>query len=97
MVRIAKEACKKEQEMNISQPNQRCLILKGDGHCDSPGHNANCLNYSLYDQDPKYILATSLLQVTEVAGCSNQMEKAGLIKVLEEVKGKQLKTEIVNR
>ena len=46
-------------------------ILSRDGRCDSPGHNVNYLNYSLYDQDSKKILASSLTQVTDVGGCSN--------------------------
>ena len=56
---------------------------------------AKYLNYSLYDQDSKKILATSLTQVTEIGGCSNRMEISGLIKVLEEEKGKQLKIKLL--
>ena len=82
---------KRNKRRTYYNQNQRYLILSGDGGCDSPGHNAKCLNYFLYDQDSKKILATSLTQLTEVGECSNQMEKAGLIKVLEEVKGKHLK------
>ena len=37
----------------------------------------------------------SLTQLTEVYGCSNRMEKALLMKVQEEIKGKQLKIELV--
>ena len=48
--------------MNILQSNQRYLILSGDGRCDSLGHNAKYLNYCLYDQDSKKILATSSTQ-----------------------------------
>ena len=78
---------KRNKRRTYYNQNQRYLILSGD----SPGHNAKYLNYFLYDQDSKKILATSLTQLTEVGECSNQMEKAGLIKVLEEVKGKHLK------
>ena len=46
-------------------------ILSRDGRCDSPGHNVNYLDYSLYDQDSKKILASALTQVTDVGGCSN--------------------------
>ena len=70
---IANEAWKKEEESNILQSNQRYLILSGDSPCDSPGHNAKYLNYSLYNQDSKKILATSLAQVKEVGGCSNRV------------------------
>ena len=37
----------------------------------------------------------SLTQLTEVYGCSNRMEKALLMKVQEEIKGNQLKIELV--
>ena len=89
MLGIANKPGKKEQEMNILQSNQKYLILSEDSRCDSPGHN------SLYNQDSKKILATSLTQVTEVGGCSNRMEKAGHIKILEKVKGKQLKIKLL--
>ena len=55
------------------------------------GDNAKYLTYSLYDQIQK-VIAISLTQVTE-AGSSNKMEKAGLIKTLQEVKGKEHKIE----
>ena len=58
MFGIAKEAWKKEKEINILQSNQRYLMLSGVGRCDSPRDNAKYLNYSLYDQNSKKILAT---------------------------------------
>ena len=61
------------------------------GYCDSPCHNAKYLTYSLFDQSLKKDIAVSLTQATEVEGVSNRMEKAGLIKVLDEVKQKNLK------
>ena len=61
------------------------------GYCDSPCHNAKYLTYSLFDQSLKKDIAVSLTQATEVEGVSNRMEKAGLIKVLYEVKQKNLK------
>ena len=81
---VANESWKKEQEMNTLQSNQRCLILSRDGCCHSLGHNMKYFNYSLYNQDSKKILATSFTHKTEIGGCSNQMEKAGLVWVLEE-------------
>ena len=39
--------------------------LSGDGRCDSPGHNAKYLTYSLMDKFTNRILAFSLTQVTE--------------------------------
>ena len=61
------------------------------GYCDSPCHNAKYLTYSLFDQSLKKDIAVSLTQATEVEGLSNRMEKAGLIKVLDEVKQNNLK------
>ena len=61
------------------------------GYCDSPCHNAKYLTYSLFDQSLKKDIAVSLTQATEVEGVSNRMEKAGLIKVLDEVKQNNLK------
>ena len=88
MFGVAIEAWKKEREMNILQWNQRYLILSEDGCCHSAGHNPKYLNYSLFDQNSKKILASSLTQLTEVYGCYNRMEKTLLIKVQEKVKGK---------
>ena len=88
MFGVAMEAWKKEREMNILQWNQRYLILSEDGYCHSAGHNPKYLNYSLFEQNSKKILASSLTQLTEVYGCYNRMEKTLLIKVQEKVKGK---------
>ena len=79
---------KKEQSQIVSASKRRGLILSGDGRCDSSGHNAKHLIYSLVDQSFKKFIAVSLTQVTEVQGVSNRMEKAGLIKALEDVKQK---------
>ena len=95
MFGIANEAWKNKQEMNILQSNKRYLMLSGDGRCDSPGHNSKYLNFSLYNQDSKKMLASSLTQVTEVDVCLNQIEKAGLLKVLEEAKGNQLEIKLL--
>ena len=70
------------------------LILCGDGRCNSLGHNAKYLTYSLYDQIQENVVASSLTQVTEV-GSFNRMsispDKAGLIETLQEVKQKEYK------
>ena len=87
MFGIANEAWKKEQEINTLQSNQRYLILSGDGR-------DIMLTASIIfstTKTRKKILATSLIHATEPGGYSKRMDKAGLIKVLEEVKQKQLK------
>ena len=90
MFGVAIEAWTKEQELIILQWNQRYLILSEDGCCHSAGHNPEYLNYSLFDQNSKKILASSLKQLTEVYGSSNRMEKGLLMKVQEKVKGKKI-------
>ena len=93
MLSVTNKAWKKELSQIVSASKQRGLILSGDGRCDSPGHNAKYLTYSLFDQSLKKVIAVSLTQVTEVEGVSNRMEKKGLIKVLDEVKQKNSKVD----
>ena len=83
MLSVTNEAWKKEQSQIVSASKQRGLILSGDRLCVSAGHNVKYLTYSLFDQSFKKVIAVSLIQVTEVEGVSNRMEKAGLIKVLD--------------
>ena len=92
---VATEAWTKEQELNVLQWNQRYLILSEDGCCHNAGNNPEYLSYSLFDQNLKKIIASSLIQLTEVYGSSNRMEKALLMKVQEKVKGKQLKIKLL--
>ena len=79
---------KKKQSQIVSASKQRGLILSGERRCDSPSYSAKYLTYSLFDQSLKKVIGVSLTRVTEVEGVSNIMEKAGLIKVLNEVKQK---------
>ena len=58
-----------------------------DGSCDSPGHNAKYMTYSMLDQETNNVISMSMTQVTE-AGNSNNMEKMGFIKVLNGLKEK---------
>ena len=78
----------KNRLLFFSSSDEKELILCGDGCCNSLGHNAKYLTDSLYDQIQKQVVAISLTQVMDV-GSSNRMEKAGLIKTLQEVKGKE--------
>ena len=66
MFGVSIEAWKKEQEMNILQYNQRYLILSEDGCCQKAGQNPKYLNYSLFNQNSKKTLASSLTQLAEV-------------------------------
>ena len=67
MLSVTDEAWKKEQSQIFLHRN-RGLILSGDWRCDSPGHNAKYLTFSLFDESLKKVVAVSLTQVTEVEG-----------------------------
>ena len=66
--------------------------LSGDGRCDSPGHNAKYLTYSMFDQLKSKIISMAVTQVSE-AGNSNRMEKISFVKVLSKIKEKGLNIE----
>jgi len=85
---VGNEAYTKEKAILLNMLNQKgpCRLC-GDGRCDSPGHNAKYMTYSLLDQETNNIISMSVTQVTE-AGNSNNMEKKGFIKVLNELKEK---------
>lgn len=91
MFGVTNEAWEKEQASIVLNCMDRNVVYSGDGRCDSPGHNAKYLTYSLFDQDLQKVSSVSVTQVTEVDGVSNRMEKAGLVKVLDEVKNKDVK------
>ena len=90
MLSVDNKAWKKEQSQIVSASKQSGLILGGDKLCDILGHDAKCLTNSHFDQGFKNFIAVSLTQITEVEGVSNKMEKAGLIKVLDELKQKNV-------
>ena len=73
----------------LSTLQNKGVYLSGDGRCDSPGHNAKYLTYSLYDQTTNRVIGFSLTQVSEVEN-SNRMEKQGLMKVLADIKRKNI-------
>ena len=85
MLGVANEAWTREHLSILDELSHKNCLISGDGRCDSPGHNAKYLTYSLFEQDLKKVVAMSLTQVTE-AGNSNRMEKVGFIKVLDEMK-----------
>ena len=91
MFGVTNEAWDKEQVIIFSNSDEKELILCGDGRSDSSGHNAKYLTFSQYDKIQKRVIVISLTQVTEVDS-SNRMDKAGLIKTLQEVKEKEHKS-----
>ena len=90
MFDVTNEAWEEEQATILSNCSDRNIVYSGDGRWDSPGHNAKYLTYSLFDQDMQKVSSVSVTQVTEVDGVSSRMEKAGLIKVLDDVKSQNV-------
>ena len=66
--------------------NKSVINLNGDGHCDSPGHNAKYGTYTLMDDDSGKVVAFSVVQVSEVTS-SNAMEKEGFKRCIESLEG----------
>ena len=53
------------------------IILSGNGRNDSPGHSAQYCTYTLADTNDRAIVPVSVVDVTEAAGKSNNMERMG--------------------
>ena len=86
LIGVTNEAWENQQfQMKEGIRKRGQCFRSGDGRCDSPGHNAKCLTYSLLDQFLQKIIQLSNTQVTE-AGNSNRMELYGLKKVLNTVR-----------
>ena len=66
------------------------VFLCGDGQCDSPGHSAKYLTYTLIDEASQYILASKVICVAEVSN-SNAMELEGLKRSLSLVEDHRIK------
>ncbi|XP_055959258.1 uncharacterized protein LOC126807688 [Patella vulgata] len=71
----------------VREVKGRNVKLGGDARCCSPGHTAKYGSYSLMDLESGIVLDVQLIQVTEVNN-SYAMEKEGLIRGLEALKGK---------
>ena len=56
-------------------------VFRGDGRCDSPGHNSKYFTYASLEYSINKIVAMSGARFTE-CGNSNSMEKHGFQKVL---------------
>lgn len=84
---ILNEAWENEQQLVRQELAVKDAVnLNGDGHCDSPGHNAKYGTYTLMDDDTGKVVAFSVVQVTE-ATSSNAMEKEGFKWCLESLDG----------
>ena len=85
---VVNEAYTKSKVILLNMLKQKgpCQLC-GGGRCDNPGCNAKYMTYSMLDQETNNVISMSMTQVTE-AGNSNNMEKMGFIKVLNELKEK---------
>ena len=82
---IVNEAWLNERHKVLSGALRKKQInVIGDGRCDSPGHNAKYLTYSMQNQETKEVVSVNVVQVTE-AGNSNRMELVGFKKALADV------------
>ena len=88
---VVNEYWLKERHSVLSElKNSEICNLCGDGRCDSPGHNAKYLTYSMLNQANNKIVDISVVQVTE-AGNSNRMEKLGFTRVLNNLENENVK------
>ena len=85
LIGVVNEPWLNEKRVIISElQNQSECKISGDGRCDSPGHNAKYLTYSLLDQSSNRIITMSVVQVTEAKN-SNRMEKLAFTRALEDL------------
>ena len=70
------------QLLDTASMNGEKLVLGGDGRCNSPGHNAKYLSYTLMDLKKNQIVDVEMVQSNEVAN-SCGMEKEGLIRAIK--------------
>lgn len=64
-------------DLKVTSP----IKLNGDGRCDSPGHNARYVTYTLVDSNSNTIVDFHIVQVSEVSS-SNAMKKEGFQRCL---------------
>ena len=68
--------------------------LSRDGCCDSPGHCAKYMKYSILDQASNKVIDMEICQCTR-AGNSNRMEKFAFAKVLNRLKNENIEIEML--
>lgn len=67
---------------------EETVYLLGDGQCDSPGHNAINLTYTVMEEDTDLILSSKVVCFGEgEINSSNAMEAVGLDRCIDEVEG----------
>lgn len=71
------EFWQQHQQQLWQERSGKSVVLSGDGRNDSPGHSAQYCTYSLADMDDKAILQVTVVDVREAGGKSNNMERIG--------------------
>jgi solute carrier family 8 (sodium/calcium exchanger) len=74
----------KQQISLLAALSNEKVFLVGDGQCDSPGHSAKYLTYTVMHDETEFVLASHVICVHEVAN-SNAMELEGLKRCLQTV------------
>lgn len=93
LVPAIKKAWKAEQaDLFVTLKGQELRLL-GDGRCDSPGHSAKYLTYNFVDAETSKVVHSIQVQVGESPDVksSSQMEKAGFVKGLDDLRRADLK------
>ncbi|KAH9373108.1 hypothetical protein HPB48_001078 [Haemaphysalis longicornis] len=79
------QALKAEQaDLFVTLKGQELRLL-GDGRCDSPGHSAKYLTYNFVDAETSKVVHSIQVQSPDVKS-SSQMEKAGFVKGLDDLR-----------
>ena len=79
---VQERYCRENNSILNQLKEHGSCCLRGDGRCDSPGHNAKYLTYSFMDQITNKIAAMTVTQVTDAKN-SNNVETVGFIKGLK--------------
>ena len=68
--------------------------LSGDGRCDTSGHCAKYMTYSILDQASNKVIDMEICQCTQAKN-SNRMEKFAFVKLLNGLKNENIKIEML--
>ena len=93
---VINEAWLNERTILISEIKKKPACSSGDGRCDSPGHCAKYVTYSILDQASNKVIDMEICQCTQ-AGNSNRMEKFAFVKVLDRLKNENIQIEMLTK
>ncbi|KAK3089924.1 hypothetical protein FSP39_007669, partial [Pinctada imbricata] len=81
---------KNQQEDILSAMRAENIVVLGDGRMDSPGHCAQFCTYTLMENETKKIVSIQTLDKRQTGKKSTNMEKAGFVQGMEELKEKDI-------